>query len=600
MNRDTAIVAPPAGCELRTKQSTDLATCLVLICVVSVIYGARLGRQPIVGEESRWATGAQEMLATGDWVVPRQQGQVFPERPPMTIWAIAAASWLRGDVDPIAVRLPSVIAVVLTTLLIYVYARAFVSQGAAFVSALVYATMGQVLQIGRLGESEALFALLVSASLLLWHFGYLRNWRPLVTWSIGFSFAALAALVKGPQAPVYFVAITAVYLFVRRDWRYLICWQFPAAACVFATIVSVWQVPFYLATDWPTVVATWSGLAADRIHFGGLAKHIVTYPLETFVCLLPWSPLLVALAKRETRARMADMRPITTFLFTALLVAYPTVWAATGARGRYFMPLYPIAAVLIGLVIERCSAAPLGTYPRRGWHQFLLLSCALIAVGGLVVGGSGLLPATSSTWLYQPRWFSLVFGFIALGTVVALWLCYRKPSRFAPLAAVGAIAMFVALSFTGIMINVNSARWNNPTAAVAKLKAYLPAGAKLVSFSPIEHRFAYYYATPIAELDWPIEMSDVPHHVEYFCFMRYHGDTAQRRRAGRGRSWIKTPGTLPFAWEEITAICAERRVRDGEPIVVLGRVVRPLRATISDATVPQQSMAKKPAAIQQR
>ena len=58
---------------------------------------------------------------------------------------------------------------------------------AAFVAALAYASMGQVLQIGRMGESEALFTLLVSASLLLWHLGYMRGWPPLATWSIGFA-----------------------------------------------------------------------------------------------------------------------------------------------------------------------------------------------------------------------------------------------------------------------------------------------------------------------------------------------------------------------------------------------------------------------------
>ena len=170
------------------------------------------------------------MLATGDWIVPRQQGRVFPERPPMTMWMMAMAGWLRGDVDPIAIRLPSVIAVVLTSLLVFGYTRAFASTVAATVAALAYATMGQVLQIGRQGESEALFALLVGASLLVWHLGYMRGWRPIVVWTVGFAFAALAALVKGPQAPVYFVAITSVYLAVRRDWRYLFSWQFAAGA----------------------------------------------------------------------------------------------------------------------------------------------------------------------------------------------------------------------------------------------------------------------------------------------------------------------------------------------------------------------------------
>ena len=205
--------------------------------------------------------------------------------------------------------------------------------------------------------------------------------------------------MKGPQAPVYFVAITAAYLLVRRDWRYLFSWQSAAGAVVFATIVAAWQIPFYLATDWPSVVATWAGLAGDRIHLSGVLAHAVTYPLETFACLLPWSPILVALASRKTRALLADQRPLISFLLTAIIVAYPTVWLAAGARGRYFMPLYPLVAVLIGLVIERCSLADRATYPRRAWHQFLLFWGLVIGASALVIGSSSLL--AGSIWLQR-------------------------------------------------------------------------------------------------------------------------------------------------------------------------------------------------------
>jgi hypothetical protein len=336
------------------------------------------------------------------------------------------------------------------------------------------------------------------------------------------------------------------------------------------------------------VVATWSGLVSDRLHFGGLVKHVVTYPLETFACLLPWSPLLVALMKRETRALLSDARPITTFLFVALLIAYPTVWLAAGARGRYFMPMYPLVAVLIGLVIERCSTACSGGYPRHAWHQFLLLSSVLIGAGGAVIGASGLVPGELAGWLYQPRWFSIAFGLLAMSAVWMLWKCYRVPARFAPISAVITVALFVGIAYSGIMINVNAARWNDLSQDVAELKKHLPQGEALVSFAPIEHRFEYYYGAPIAQLEWPRELGDLPSGVEYFCFMRYPGDTAERRTAGRGWNWTTTPGTLPFAWEEIISVCIDRSIPKEKRMVVLGRVLRPLRAVVSDATRPQR------------
>src|SRR4051812_36814584 len=126
------IISAPGAPAINQSRWSDLRAVALLIVGVLLIYGTRLTLQPLVGEETRWATAAGEMLNTGDWIVPRQQGQVFPERPPMTMWLMAICGWLRGDVDPIAVRLPSVIAIVLTALLIYGYTRAFAATSTAF------------------------------------------------------------------------------------------------------------------------------------------------------------------------------------------------------------------------------------------------------------------------------------------------------------------------------------------------------------------------------------------------------------------------------------------------------------------------------------
>ena len=170
---------------------------ILLLLIVSSIYFSRLSVLPVVREECRWARGAVQMIETGDWITVRQQGQVFPERPPMSVWGIAATGLVRGEVDTLAIRLPSVLAIILTCLLVYGYARGFISHLGAFAAALVFATMGQVLQIGRMGESESLFTLFFASSLLLWHLAYERSWNPTVMWSLGFGFSALAAGIAG-------------------------------------------------------------------------------------------------------------------------------------------------------------------------------------------------------------------------------------------------------------------------------------------------------------------------------------------------------------------------------------------------------------------
>ena len=49
---------------------------------------------------------------------------------------------------------------------------------------------------------------------------------------------------QGPQIPVYFVAITSVFLTLRRDWGFLFSRWHLAGWAVFVLIVGLWQLPF--------------------------------------------------------------------------------------------------------------------------------------------------------------------------------------------------------------------------------------------------------------------------------------------------------------------------------------------------------------------
>ena len=128
---------------------------------------------PVCGEESRWASAAREMIATGDWIVPRQQGTVFPERPPLGSWAMALVALVHGDVDLVAIRLPSALATLALVLLIYLYARRWVGRLGSLAAAAIYATFGQVMQIGARANPKR--CLLCSPAGPCW-FGTARTW----------------------------------------------------------------------------------------------------------------------------------------------------------------------------------------------------------------------------------------------------------------------------------------------------------------------------------------------------------------------------------------------------------------------------------------
>ena len=68
-----------------------------------------------------------------------------------------------------------------------------------------FLTMTLVMEFGRSAETEAVFSLFVAASMLLWHWGWVKKWPDWQMWSVGYACTALGMLTKGLQAPLYFV-----------------------------------------------------------------------------------------------------------------------------------------------------------------------------------------------------------------------------------------------------------------------------------------------------------------------------------------------------------------------------------------------------------
>ncbi len=560
------LLAPTA----RTGRRAIALDLALLSLLVIGIYFLRLTELPVMGEEGRRARGAVNMIETGDWVVLKQQGLVFPDRPPMTNWLIAAGTLLRGSADVVAIRLPSVVAVLLTTLLVYWVCVEVDSRLTAIAAAGAFATFAQVMQLGRLGESEAVFTCFVAGSLLVWHLAYSRGRPPVQAWVPGYALAALGALVKGLQAPVYFVAITFVFLVLRRQWRWLVGWGQWLGLATFVAIVGAWQIPYYLATDRQSVVETWFGVIGPRLGFSGLIGNLATYPFETIGCLAAWSLLGIALLDRELRTHLVDNHPQFVFIVTALAVSYPTVWFSAGAKGRYYMPLYPIAAVLVGMIIDGLSNAGRGSlaYRVRRAMTWATGGLAVVLAAGLVAGSLfDLAPA-----LRQPLGWTLASAILAIVAVLVTRraLAHHDDQSFRHL--VFTLAAVFGMLHTSVWLAGFRAIRIDVAPDVHALRAEIPTPDRLISFGPIDSRFLYHYELFVPELPWPNSLEEVPADVSFFAFDVRPEDTPDARYNWRGMKWWLTSGRLPFEWEEIGRVAFSGKASQSRNVeVVVGR-----------------------------
>jgi 4-amino-4-deoxy-L-arabinose transferase-like glycosyltransferase len=537
---------------------------LFLVLLVLGTYVSRMGALPIRGEESRRGAVAAEMAREGNWIVPRFQGDplFMSSRPPLQAWTIALAGTIRGQIDTIAVRLPSVMALLGVVILLYWYTRHFLSETGAMIAAAGYTTMGQVLELGRLGESDLLFTFFVSGSLLLWHGGLLRGWQPISMWMLAYACAACATLTKGPQAPVYFAASIGTYLLCTGQWKLALSRSHALGILTYVLIWGSWQLAFYWQMGIAGVRHIYLG---DVLMYGQdrswltVAHHLATYPLEVFCgCLMPWSILLLCYANHHFYSRLGSARLPVLFVACCLLVTFPTVWFVTGARTRFYMPLYPCVAILVGIAAERCLQDPVGTVFKRFWSHFI----SLLAAGALTFGGYVCVASIrGQSWFVETPAMAIGFAVVAASVAIGLFLLREGRSMWEGRLAAGIAASFIGLSFCWVATNSMQSLSVDKVAQMALLKSRITAGTQLYSLGTADHAFVFLYAEPIKRLPLDVTAEELPADCDFICFRI--ADFPQ-------------PDTVPLPYELVGSVTYGRNlVEDELPyLMVVGRVER--------------------------
>ncbi len=487
------------------------------VLLTVAIYLPRIGQTRLTAEETRRAQVAREMMWTGDWIVPREQNEPFLSRPPVQNWLIAASVWVAGGFSDATVRVHSVIAMAALALLVYGYSRRFLTPLGAAGAAIAFPTMGHVFQYGWLGETEPVYTLFVSGSLLLWRWADL-NKRTLLAWCVGYALAGLGMLSKGAQAPVYFAAGVGVFLVLERRWRELFRWQHFVGLGVFFAVWLAWQIPYCLRVTPHEAWVMFHGDTSMRFHdssAGKFFKHLAVFPLEVFGCMLPWSVLLIAYARREFRASLGAMATEVKFLTCGAGFAFITCWVVPEARNRYFAPLYPCVAPLLGLVIQRASEAATGTAVALLWKRYVVGLSVVMAVGAASILGvtvADLGPEYGG----QTLLFGLFYAAVTFALAgFALWSL--RPTNVRPLVGVLTIAAFLGLTYMGVVFNTFVATRVYMDDEVAALKQQMGPDAQLVSLGLVTHTFIYYYGEPVRLLPPPSVDSTANADWTYFC-----------------------------------------------------------------------------------
>lgn len=535
----------------------------LLLLLLAGIYLINLDGITIRGEESRRGRIAWEMLHSGNWVVPTMQDKPVFYRPPLQNALIAGVASVHGKVDAWSLRLPSVAAILLTVTIVYGYGRSFLSRLGAFASALGFASMGQVIELGRLGETEAVFTLFVAGSLLTWRWSLNAGTSPWLMWMFSYALASAATLTKGPQAPMYFVGGVWLFLLVSGRWRMLFTLPHLSGIGVALAVLALWQVPYAMQMGLPLSFKVYVGDVASR--FGDMktstiVKHLISFPLEiVFGSLLPWSLLLLCYGSRKFRQDLGGLWDNVLFLAVCIGISFPSVWIPATASLRYYMPMFPIFACLAGIAIERIAAYPPETFWPVALGRYQRALAVIAAGAGAVVLVASI--AAPSVSMAQPIPFAVGYS---VACIALASFGYRVARQFTPrgvMLGMTCTACFLGLTYGTLMVFVRQKISEDAPGAVAQLHDQIPQGEKLVSLGPAHHLFLLLYGEPVRQL--PVDTTEMDKSgTDYFCFWVWSGGVK--------------PADIPFEWEQVASISCDRNKRSN-PVdtVIVGRRVRP-------------------------
>jgi 4-amino-4-deoxy-L-arabinose transferase-like glycosyltransferase len=360
---------------------------LLLLVLGLVLFLPGLGRHDLWNpDEPRTAEVAREMVETANYLVPQLNGEFHLEEQPLHFWAISSMSLLLGRLDETAVRLPSALAAIASSLLVFSIGTRLFSKRVAWLAALVFMSSYKVLWQGRAGQVGMLLTLWTTLAIYAWIRGTLED-RPglFMLFFLAIGLATLTRGLEGLLPPVLAVVLFLSITGRGRELRRLclgpglllwlaatLAWLLPAVAIVgradFANLLITEPLQPFFAT----------GSSASH---QALSKPWHYYLGTVAADFLPWSLLFpTAAAIAWSRAR-GEARHWMLFLLTWASVTVLLFSLSPVKRSVNVLTMFPALALLVGFGLDRAQEA---------WPRFKSATAIPVLLTGVLIAAAGI------------------------------------------------------------------------------------------------------------------------------------------------------------------------------------------------------------------
>lgn len=463
--------------------------------------------------EPREALVAQDMLRTGDVVLPEGYSNGIPSKPPFDHWLIALFSLPQGEVTEFTSRLPSAVASILFSAAFFWVLRARTGEKQALLSSLILLT---TFEWGR-GASSCRVDMVHAASLagaLLAGFLWIEHGRQRFSLLVLILLVA-AFLSKGPVGIVLPAFVLTAAMIIRR---------LPFTASVTSQL-KLFIPALGLGSLWYLLAYLQGGsLFIDKVFYENVARftstmsdspheHGVLYLfLTSFAGLLPWSllaipPIVERLKARSLREGIRKWSSIEQFALVASLCIFLFYTIPSSKRSVYVLAAYPFVSILLARALLRAPVASRELSVRLHSGICAVVAALSLCLIVLVSGGFIFSPLLPREYAHDLK--EILSGLFAAGPLVVLLILapavvgaysYIQRGKLSPGKRMAAFYVTLFLVVNGSLLPAVS-RYMSEKRLARMLEEKGVEEARLFSFGREFYGLSFYLKRPISRLE---------------------------------------------------------------------------------------------------
>lgn len=409
----------------------------LLIVLGGLVFFFKLGERDLwEPDETRYAVVAREMRETGQWILPRLNGGIYAEKPPLFFWAANLSVFFLGEDSELANRLPSAVAGFVTVFLTFLFGGRLFNSKVGLLSALVLGTCLFFPQLSRWMVLDSLVTLFFVLTLFSFYQGYEIGQRRRGYYLLAGLSMGLGVLTKGPVAWLP-LPIFLIFAFLEKGLRRFWCVDLLFGFLLSLAIVLAWLIPAFLLggedyTGRIVLEQTLGRLLGNgrHVHAKPFFFYFVRFPIE----FLPWmiflpTAFIFLFSKSEAGRRKELLFLSVWFIFIFIFFSF-----SKGKKDNYILPLYPAAAIIVGRFWDSIILS--GEREKAVISGILILTLLCLAVLALFVLG---VPQKSYSPLmpYQSMIISIsLYLFAGLSICVLLFVNGNRWASFLCIVAV--------------------------------------------------------------------------------------------------------------------------------------------------------------------